>query len=86
MSAELSEIKACCAASYAQDVVALVLGECYHPSGLAPTRRVALALGLRAGQRVVDVAAGPGAQDCGPATSRHTTTRWPGWSIRSRPG
>jgi arsenite methyltransferase len=61
VSAEPSEIKACCAATYGQDAVALVLGECYHPGGLALTRRLALALRLRAGQRVVDVAAGPGA-------------------------
>jgi arsenite methyltransferase len=61
VSAEPSEIKACCAATYGRDAVALVLGECYHPGGLALTRRLALTLRLRAGQRVVDVAAGPGA-------------------------
>lgn len=61
MSTDPTEIKACCAAGYGQDAVALVLGESYHPGGLALTRRLADALGLRAGARVVDVASGPGA-------------------------
>jgi hypothetical protein len=55
------EVKACCAAAYSRDAVALVLGESYHPGGLALTRRLADALKLRAGDRVVDVASGPGA-------------------------
>jgi arsenite methyltransferase len=54
-------VKACCAAAYGQDAVALVLGESYHPGGLALTRRLARALGLRPGQHVIDVASGPGA-------------------------
>lgn len=61
MSIDPSEIKACCAASYGQDAVELILGESYHPGGLALTRRLAGALGLRPGWRVVDVASGPGA-------------------------
>lgn len=60
MTPNPAEIKACCAASYGQDAVALVLGESYRPGGLALTRRLAGALGLRPGQRVVDVASGPG--------------------------
>lgn len=56
-----AEIKACCAASYGSDAVALLLGESYHPGGLALTRRLADRLRLRGGQRVLDVAAGPGA-------------------------
>ncbi len=55
------EIKSCCAAAYGRDAVALVLGESYHPGGLALTRRLAEALGLRAGQRVADIASGRGA-------------------------
>ncbi len=55
------EAKACCAASYGNDAVALVLGESYHPGGLALTRRLAERLSLRPGQSVVDVASGPGA-------------------------
>jgi arsenite methyltransferase len=56
-----AEIKACCAASYGNDAVALVLGESYHPGGLSLTRRLAERLRLRSGQRVADIAAGPGA-------------------------
>jgi hypothetical protein len=57
-------LKACCAAAYQQDVVALVLGESYHPGGLGLTRRLAGALGLRRSQRVLDVASGPGTTAC----------------------
>ncbi|WP_216207059.1 class I SAM-dependent methyltransferase [Amycolatopsis aidingensis] len=56
-----AEIKACCTAAYGSDAVALLLGESYHPGGLELTRRLASTLGLGAGQRVVDVAAGSGA-------------------------
>jgi ubiquinone/menaquinone biosynthesis C-methylase UbiE len=55
-----AQVKACCAAAYSGDAVALLLGESYHPGGLALTRRLASALGLRPGWRVVDVASGPG--------------------------
>ena len=55
------DVKACCARSYQSDVVALILGESYHPGGLDLTRRLALALDLRKGQKVLDVASGPGA-------------------------
>lgn len=58
------EIKSCCAAAYGQDAVALVLGESYHPGGLALTRRLADSLGLRGGQRVADIASGPGVTAC----------------------
>lgn len=61
MTVDPAEIKACCAAAYGQDAVALVLGESYHPGGLALTRHLADALELRPGSRVVDVASGPGA-------------------------
>ena len=56
-----AEIKACCAASYGNDAVALVLGESYHPGGLSLTRKLAERLRLRSGQRVADIATGPGA-------------------------
>jgi len=56
-----AEAKTCCAAAYGSDVVALLLGESYHPGGLALTRRLADRLGLRAGDRVLDVASGRGA-------------------------
>ena len=61
MSNTPAEIKACCAATYGNDAVALLLGESYHPGGPSLTRRMAERLRLRSGQRVVDVAAGPGA-------------------------
>jgi arsenite methyltransferase len=41
--------------------VALILGESYHPGGLDLTRRLAGAIELRSGDRVLDVASGPGA-------------------------
>ena len=55
-----ADVKACCSAAYSRDAVALLLGESYHPGGFALTRRLASALGLRPGWRVVDVASGPG--------------------------
>ena len=55
------QLKSCCAATYSSDVIALVLGESYHPGGAALTRRLADLLQLRVGQRVADVAAGRGA-------------------------
>ena len=58
-AAELA--KRCCAAAYSGDAVAMVLGESYHPGGLALTRELLSHLELRAGQRVLDVAAGRGA-------------------------
>ncbi|WP_306371427.1 class I SAM-dependent methyltransferase [Nocardiopsis sp. CC223A] len=55
------ETKSCCAAAYGRDAVALLLGESYHPGGLALTRLLATRMGLRARDRVLDVACGPGA-------------------------
>ena len=55
-----AELKACCAAVYEHDLVALVLGPSYHPGGRDLTRRLARALDHRPGDRVLDVASGPG--------------------------
>ena len=55
-----TDVKGCCARSYQSDVVALILGESYHPGGLDLTRRLARLLDLRRGQKVLDVASGPG--------------------------
>lgn len=55
------DVKLCCATAYQRDAVALILGESYHPGGLDLTRRLGRAIDLRAGQRVLDVASGPGA-------------------------
>lgn len=54
------DVKVCCATAYQHDVVALVLGDSYHPGGLDLTRRLGRAVGLRPGERVLDVASGPG--------------------------
>ncbi|MGW4566039.1 class I SAM-dependent methyltransferase [Streptomyces sp. NPDC004561] len=54
------ELKACCAAAYSSDVVALLLGDSYHPGGTALTRRLADGLNLSEGRRVLDVASGRG--------------------------
>jgi arsenite methyltransferase len=59
-SGDPEAVKSCCAAVYGVDVVALFLGESYHPGGADLTRRLADALSLRAGERVLDVAAGIG--------------------------
>lgn len=55
------QIKACCAAVYSTDAVGALLGETYHPGGRQLTRRLADRLRLQPGDRVVDVASGPGA-------------------------
>ncbi|MBT2510584.1 methyltransferase domain-containing protein [Streptomyces sp. ISL-98] len=54
------ELKACCAAAYSLDVVALLLGDAYHPGGTALTRRLSDGLRLAEGCRVLDVASGRG--------------------------
>ncbi|KAA1249883.1 methyltransferase domain-containing protein [Mycobacterium simiae] len=54
------QIKTCCADAYSRDIVTLLLGDSYHPGGARLTRRLADQLELRAGQRVADIAAGPG--------------------------
>lgn len=53
-------VKACCATAYGTDVVALLLGESFHPGGLDLTRRLADVLDLQPRQHVLDVAAGLG--------------------------
>ncbi len=53
-------VKACCAAAYGVDLVALFLGESYHPGGTDLTHHLADTLGLQSGERVLDVAAGIG--------------------------
>lgn len=53
-------VKACCAATYGSDLVALLLGDSYHPGGARLTRRLAARLALTPGTHVVDVASGRG--------------------------
>jgi arsenite methyltransferase len=58
------ELKRCCAATYQSDLVALVLGGSYHPGGLDLTRHLARTLRLQPGERVLDIASGPGRTAC----------------------
>lgn len=58
---DAQEAKRCCATAYGSDWARLLLGDTYHPGGLALTERLGVVLGLSAGTRVLDVAAGPGA-------------------------
>jgi ubiquinone/menaquinone biosynthesis C-methylase UbiE len=53
-------VKSCCASLYASDWVRLLLGESLHPGGLPLTDHLANVIGLRRGQRVLDVASGRG--------------------------
>ncbi|MFD1662989.1 methyltransferase domain-containing protein [Streptomyces caeni] len=53
-------VKACCATAYQSDAVTAILGDSYHPGGLALSQHLGRTLRLRPGMRVLDVAAGPG--------------------------
>ena len=53
-------IKACCASVYQHDLAGMFLGQSFHPGGLALTRRLGELLDLQPGERVLDVACGPG--------------------------
>lgn len=53
-------VKACCAQGYSSDVVALLLGDSYHPGGLRLTRRLLDALAVGLGDQLLDVACGTG--------------------------
>ncbi len=54
------EIKSCCANLYESDWATLLLGDSFHPGGLALTQRLGQLLNLQPGQRVLDVASGKG--------------------------
>ena len=54
------ELKSCCASIYENDWVRLLLGDSYHPGGLALTERLGQYLELRPGVRALDVASGRG--------------------------
>ena len=56
-----AELKTCCATLYASDWARLLLGNSFHPGGLALTERLGTLLDLQPNQRVLDVAAGRGA-------------------------
>lgn len=58
--ADPEAVKACCATAYGIDLVALLLGDSYHPGGAELTRRLGDALDLQPRERVLDVACGIG--------------------------
>jgi ubiquinone/menaquinone biosynthesis C-methylase UbiE len=54
------EIKVCCATFYQSDLVRMLLGDVFHPGGLALTRHLGASMRLKPGDRVLDVACGRG--------------------------
>lgn len=69
-----AERKACCGDLYASDWARLLLGESFHPGGLALTEKLGHLLDLGPGARVLDVAAGAG------ASAIHLAQHF-GWSV-----
>jgi arsenite methyltransferase len=59
-SVEAAIIKMCCAALYDSDWTKLLLGDSFHPGGLALTARLGTLLQLGPDSRVLDVASGRG--------------------------
>jgi arsenite methyltransferase len=57
---EKDGIKACCARLYESNWARLLLGDSFHPGGLALTQRLGSLLDLKPNSRVLDVAAGEG--------------------------
>ena len=55
-----ADVKACCATFYESDFARLLLGDSFHPGGLALDRALGEKLGLGPGVRVLDVASGKG--------------------------
>jgi SAM-dependent methyltransferase len=57
---EPADVKQCCARLYESDIVSLLLGESYHPGGVALTERLGVLLNLTAESHVLDAASGRG--------------------------
>lgn len=55
------DVKACCARLYDNEAVRWLLGDQLHPGGSRLTLRLAELAGLRAGERLIDIACGTGA-------------------------
>ena len=55
-----AELKSCCAAAYQSDFARLLLGDSFHPGGLALTERLGNLLALSPHDHVLDVACGRG--------------------------
>jgi arsenite methyltransferase len=56
-----TEVKACCATVYQSDWARLLLGDSFHPGGLALTEHLGTLLDLGPGRSVLDIASGQGA-------------------------
>ncbi len=54
------EVKTCCAAAYSSDWAKLLLGDSFHPGGLALTERIGTLTRLKPDDRVLDIASGKG--------------------------
>jgi SAM-dependent methyltransferase len=52
--------KSCCALAYESDVVRWLVGESFHPGGVALTERLGEQLALKGGGQVLDIASGRG--------------------------
>ncbi len=57
---EPADVKQCCARLYESDIVSLLLGESYHPGGVALTERLGVLLNLTPESHVLDAASGRG--------------------------
>ena len=51
-TADAIALKTCCAAVYQSDWARLILGESFHPGGMALTERLGTLLDLKPGKRV----------------------------------
>lgn len=58
---QTEDVKACCAELYANPALRWLLGDQLHPGGERLTRRALELTELQAGQRLLDIASGPGA-------------------------
>lgn len=74
MATETADLKACCAAFYAEPAVRAFFAEVLHPGGLTLTSLLGEALRLGSGARVLDVACGPG------RSARHLRETF-GWRV-----
>lgn len=61
LPAAAPELKSCCAALYQTDWARLLLGDSFHPGGVALTGRLGAMLGLGQSSTLLDVACGRGA-------------------------
>jgi ubiquinone/menaquinone biosynthesis C-methylase UbiE len=61
MTVAAEQVKACCASVYGSAAARYLLGERLHPGGAELTSRLIGALEARRGQRLADIACGPGA-------------------------